>query len=647
MVKTLTGRAEESQQLLVAARDVRIAMLECRRREKDFLMRDPTNPEFFETGDSHFLAKHRAALASLGEQIAALEALGDDSMTPRIKNLRGCVERYATSFDALVAALRERGLENFGKAGQVQRATADLQSALDKMRRDDLLAMLLDIERIEGQSLFRSQPDSTEQAHRIVERLIADAPAELAPPLARFRQSVEEYNAHIERIGRTEDTGLRGEMRTAVHEIAPVLDQLSNHVSVFAELKDRRLQATYLAFGMALSALASGVFYWLARMIAAPIVRAADLALEIAETGDLRQKLPVVYKDETGRLSESFNRMISSLRETKVEVTRYVREIEQRRLAESEVEHVQKQLIEAARQAGKAEIATSVLHNVGNVLNSVNVSAGIAQDRMKQLGVEKLNRAVRLLESHLGDVAAYVSEDERGKHLPRFLIELSRNMEDAERELADELNSLTKHIDHIKTIVATQQSYAKESYGVVEVVRLADVIEDAIHINSASMQRHSVKISRKLDEVQPMLVDKQKLLQIMINLISNAKNACQGKSPAEGRIEILMKITEGDRVSIQVADNGVGIARENLTRIFAHGFTTRKEGHGFGLHSAALAAAELGGSLSAQSDGPGRGATFTLQLPYIPEETSAAGGPSVAAIQMDPCPQAEGQPASP
>ena len=68
-------------------------------------------------------------------------------------------------------------------------------------------------------------------------------------------------------------------------------------------------------------------------------------------------------------------------------------------------------------------------------------------------------------------------------------------------------------------------------------------------------------------------------------------------------------------MKISYIDNGIGIPADNLTRIFGHGFTTRKEGHGFGLHSGALAAKELGGALTVESDGPGKGATFTLEFP--------------------------------
>jgi C4-dicarboxylate-specific signal transduction histidine kinase len=109
-------------------------------------------------------------------------------------------------------------------------------------------------------------------------------------------------------------------------------------------------------------------------------------------------------------------------------------------------------------------------------------------------------------------------------------------------------------------------------------------------------------------------VERHKVLQILVNIIRNAKFACDESGRSDKRMTV--RITQDDRhVRIAVIDNGVGIPQENLTRIFAHGFTTRKTGHGFGLHSGALAAKELGGELLAQSDGPGKGATFTLEFP--------------------------------
>jgi PAS domain S-box-containing protein len=299
-----------------------------------------------------------------------------------------------------------------------------------------------------------------------------------------------------------------------------------------------------------------------------------------------------------------------------------IRDITERIRSEAELEALNKQLVNTARRVGKAEIATSVLHNVGNVLNSVNVSAGLVQDKIRESGVSSLVKAVSIMEQRLDDLGTYVTKDERGKHLPRFLIDVSRQIAGDEQIILNEVNSLIGNIDHIKTIVTTQQTYAAGVSGVVEEVSLAELLEDAIRINTASMKRHAVEIIRQFDDMAPVLVDKQKLLQIVVNLISNAKYACMESENEVYRLVVSLRRSGEDRVSIEVQDNGVGIVAENLTRIFAHGFTTRIEGHGFGLHSAALATEELDGSLTAFSDGPGAGATFTLEIPYQRTEVS-------------------------
>lgn len=179
--------------------------------------------------------------------------------------------------------------------------------------------------------------------------------------------------------------------------------------------------------------------------------------------------------------------------------------------------------------------------------------------------------------------------------------------------LQEKLHSLTKNIDHIKTIVSTQQSYAGMS-GVEQIVELGELLDDALNINVGSLDRHHIEVSKEYDRIPPLSLDKQKAMQILINLIGNAKHAIRDSEAEKGKIRLRIARQE-NWVKVQVTDNGIGITRENLDKIFRHGFTTKKDGHGFGLHSAVLAAKEMGGSLAASSEGTGTGATFTLKLP--------------------------------
>jgi signal transduction histidine kinase len=295
-------------------------------------------------------------------------------------------------------------------------------------------------------------------------------------------------------------------------------------------------------------------------------------------------------------------------------------EIEERKRAEKQLKEAQGEVVRASRAAGMGEVATSVLHNVGNVLNSVNVSADLVTDRLKASKLGNIGRVAALLREHQGNLAAFITQDARGCQLPAYFQQLAEHLDQEQSALMGELESLKKNIDHIKEIVAVQQTYARVA-GVTETVQIRELVEDALRMHAGALNRHEVEICREYAPNLPMLtLDRHKVLQILVNLVHNAKYACEESGRKDKRLTVHIFNGNG-RLKIAVRDNGVGILQENLTRIFQHGFTTRKDGHGFGLHSGALAAIELGGALIAQSDGPGQGAIFTLELPC----TSAPG----------------------
>lgn len=286
--------------------------------------------------------------------------------------------------------------------------------------------------------------------------------------------------------------------------------------------------------------------------------------------------------------------------------------------AEAKLESTHRDLLVASRQAGMAEVATSVLHNVGNVLNSVNVSASLACARIKESKAGRLGRVVELLREHGENLGEFMTSDPKGRRVPEYLAQLAKYLDEEQHSVLQELQSLSSNIDHIKEIVTMQQSYARVA-GISETVKPVDLVEDALRMNSGALARHAVQVERKYEEVPEITVEKHKVLQVLVNLIRNAKYACDESRRADKRITLRVW-NGGGRVRIAVEDNGVGIPPENMTRIFNHGFTTRAGGHGFGLHSGALAARELGGSLQASSDGQGHGAVFTLELPVQRKE---------------------------
>jgi ligand-binding sensor domain-containing protein/signal transduction histidine kinase len=287
------------------------------------------------------------------------------------------------------------------------------------------------------------------------------------------------------------------------------------------------------------------------------------------------------------------------------------------KLANQQMREAQDTLVTTARQAGMAEIANNVLHNVGNVLNSVNVSAELIGSKLRDSKSAGLAKAVSLMNEHSSDLGAFITADERGKALPGYLNKLVAALAQEKQVIGDELSSLTKSIDHIKEIVATQQSYSGAT-SVIEPVQVKDLLEDALRMNAGSITHHQISIIKEFAEVPLVPLDKHLMLQILINLIGNAKHALNGGSQQPHQIKLKLDIAENTdtpRLRIRIEDNGEGIAPENLTRLFAHGFTTRKNGHGFGLHSCALAVKEMRGSISAFSDGLGRGSAFVLELP--------------------------------
>jgi signal transduction histidine kinase len=285
-----------------------------------------------------------------------------------------------------------------------------------------------------------------------------------------------------------------------------------------------------------------------------------------------------------------------------------------------ELKDAQGELMDSARQAGMAEIATNVLHNVGNVLNSVNISAELVARKLRTSKALGLGKAMQLINEHRHDLGTFLTEDEKGKLLPGYLNQLVEAIATEQQGLTEELAQLSKSVDHIKDIVSTQQSYAGAST-LLEPVHISVLMEDALRMNSGALSRHHVTVVKDYHDVPEIMADKHRLLLILVNLISNAKYAMSNLTDRTRQMTLTVLPLDDGTLQISVKDEGEGIPAENMTRIFTHGFTTRKEGHGFGLHSCALAALEMKGRLTAHSDGPGKGAVFTLHIPLDPART--------------------------
>ena len=380
--------------------------------------------------------------------------------------------------------------------------------------------------------------------------------------------------------------------------------------SVLALLRVFLFQTSF-AFGVKVDI----IFSVIALMLLAGMVQLEILSRERLRAESVREEARLELETRIREQTAELTKVNEELQRT---AERLKAEVEERTRMQREAEKTHKEMLIVSRQAGMSDVATGVLHNVGNVLNSVNVSANLVAGHLQELKINRLNDAVRLLQQNASDLGNFITSDPRGKQLPNFLMQLGKYLSKEQGLLLQEMDFVKTKIEHIKEIVATQQDYGRVS-GVAEKVRVIDLVEDLLRIHKADLEEHGVSIQREYQPDLPEIsVDKHKVLQILLNLTSNAKHACMD-SGREKRL-VTVRVSNGDdRIRVAVGDNGVGISAENIKKIFNHGFTTRKKGgHGFGLHSGALAARELGGALLAHSDGPDQGATFTLELPLKP-----------------------------
>jgi two-component system, LuxR family, sensor kinase FixL len=306
-----------------------------------------------------------------------------------------------------------------------------------------------------------------------------------------------------------------------------------------------------------------------------------------------------------------------------VGMTLFGRDVTERKEAESKLGEMHRTLLDVSRHAGMAEMATGVLHNVGNALNSVNVSAGVLAERLRGSRVGSLARAAELLHEHAPHLASFLTEDPQGRQLPAYLQALAVQLVGEREAMLAEVRTLSNNLEHIKSVVSMQQAHARFA-GLVELVEVSQLLDDALRLHAVSFERLGVEVRREYAEGPPVRMDRHKLLQILLNLLSNARHALMESGREDKRLIIRVE-RPGRRLRIALEDNGVGILPEIQSRLFTQGFTTKREGHGFGLHISALAAAEMGGSLTCSSEGRGRGATFTIDLPGAGVEPPAAG----------------------
>ena len=363
--------------------------------------------------------------------------------------------------------------------------------------------------------------------------------------------------------------------------------------------------------------------------ISRPILQLIDMTMKYRETGVYKSQGQYNHAPaEVVTLFSSLTHLIKQIDSQRTE-----RDLAEQQIIElneslekkviqrtKELAETQKSLVQQAHQAGMAEVATGVLHNVGNVLNSVNISAQLISNKIKDSKISGFHKAIQLIEEHHDDLETFIKEDPKGQKILPYINNLADHTLSDHQNMEEEVASLVKNIEHIKQIVAMQQSFAKQ-IGFQEEEDLVDLIDNALEINLAALDRHNVTVDKNISKLPKIKTDRRKVLQILINLVSNAKYAMDNLSHKDRIMSIFTALEENGMIAIHVKDNGMGIKSENLAKIFQHGFTTRDDGHGFGLHSAAIAAKELGGELEVKSAGEKQGAEFILKLPLVLDRT--------------------------
>lgn len=283
--------------------------------------------------------------------------------------------------------------------------------------------------------------------------------------------------------------------------------------------------------------------------------------------------------------------------------------------AEEKEAYLQKQLKVAARQAGMMQAATSVLHNVGNTLNSVKTSVAIIRESFRDSEFNNLPKVAQLIKEHKDDLDSFIIHDQKGKCLPEYLIGLAEWWRSEFEKNKIELELLTKNIEHIKTTIKTQQSLSRENETNKETFSINTLLDDLIVMNAKQIERTGITIRNKYEKLPQITLDRNKLLQILENLIQNAIDSLKIKKDHQKILHLQTSIKDNKAIQIDIIDNGIGIEVNKLTKLFSFGFTTKHEGHGFGLHSCSILTKEIGGILKADSEGLNKGAKFTLILP--------------------------------
>ena len=337
-------------------------------------------------------------------------------------------------------------------------------------------------------------------------------------------------------------------------------------------------------------------------------IRLLTYAAEGMAAGRLDEAVDITAQDEVGVLARTFDRMRSSIRQTILTIEEQNRVLDERVQERSRrLEQVQQELLEAANAAGKAEIATGALHNIGNVLTGVAIGLDALRRGPDPYVAESARRLVVRLQGGL--------PGEGGDDLARLVVLVLENLAAQDDSRRVGLADLERRLGLIRDVLAIQQAHAAAK-PFLQVVDLHQETDDMLLLHEAALRRRGIRVVREYQASAPVLADRSRLGHVIANLIKNAKEAMDAV-PEESRVLTVRIAPAPGQTVLQLTDTGAGVAAADQDRLFTHGFTTKTDGHGFGLHYCVTTVAEMHGTLELTSPGLGQGATAILALPVV------------------------------
>ena len=271
-----------------------------------------------------------------------------------------------------------------------------------------------------------------------------------------------------------------------------------------------------------------------------------------------------------------------------------------------------------------AEVARGVLHNAGNVMNSITTATFQIESAVEKSSPDGLEKLVELLKTEK-DLGAFFATDKRANQVLPYLEKILQAQRSYREVMQSEIGVLQSGIGHLSGIIQSQHAFADKP-NFVESIDPTCVVNDSINLVNEAFARHGVTLTSEFQTVPSVLVDRNRLTQVILNFLTNAKDALKANDPGNRKIHIeLLKLTDGNVVRIRVSDNGPGVPIHLKDKIFSSGFTTKDSGLGHGLHYCAVSAMELGWKIGLDTNLGEFRTIFYLDIPFENSQTNQLG----------------------